>query len=127
MNDLFVKATRKKFRFPFKGMISIEDLWDLNVVNLDTIFKTLNGEAKKAKEDSLLSTKSTEDKELDEKIEIIKYIVSVKLAEADKREKDAAIREEKRRIQEILANKKDEALQKKSVEELEAMLNKLNQ
>ncbi len=122
MNELFIMATRKKFRFPFKGMISIEDLWDLSVQNLDNVFKALNAEVKQVREESLLTTKSTEDTELDAKIEIVKYIVKVKLEEADKKKQAVARLEQKRRIQEILANKQDEALQGKSIEELQAML-----
>ena len=122
MNELFIMATRKKFRFPFKGMISVEDLWDLTVQSLDNVFKALNAEVKQVREESLLATKSAEDDELDAKIEIVKYIVSVKLDEADKKKQAAAMREQKRRIQEILANKQDEVLQGKSIEELQAML-----
>ena len=47
--------------FEIKGMISSEDLWDLSVENLDNVFKTLNSEMKKTKEESLLSTKSKDD------------------------------------------------------------------
>lgn len=120
--NLFETATRKKFRFPFKGMISIEDLWDLSVKNLDAVFKALNAEAKQANEESLLAVKSDEDTILDAKIAIVKHIVSVKLAEAEQSKNAAIKREQKRRIQELIANKQDEALQNKSVEELQAML-----
>lgn len=124
--NLFEMATRKKFRFPFKGMISVEDLWDLSVQNLDTVFKALNAEAKQVKEESLLATKSTEDAILDAKIEIVKHIVKVKLEEAEQRTKAAANREQARRIQELIANKQDAELQGKSVEELQAMLSALD-
>ena len=125
-NNLFEMATRKKFRFPFKGMISVEDLWDLSVQNLDTVFKALNAEVKQAKEESLLTTKSTEEAILDAKIEIVKHIVNVKLEEAEQRTKAAEKREQKRRLQELIATKQDEALQGKSVEELQAMLSALD-
>ena len=124
--NLFEMATRKKFRFPFKGMISVEDLWDLSVQNLDTVFKALNAEAKQAKEESLLATKSAEETILDAKIEIVKHIVKVKLEEADQRQQNAAKREQKRRLQELIATKQDEELQGKSVEELQAMMNALD-
>lgn len=125
MNTLFVMATRCKFRFPFKGQIPVEDLWDLPVKNLDTIFKALNAEAKQAKEESLLATKSAADAELEAKIEIIKYIVAVKQEEAKQRATAAANKEQQRRIDEIIAAKQDEALQNMSVEELLAMRNSL--
>ena len=124
--NLFEMATRKKFRFPFKGMISVEDLWDLSVKNLDTVFKALNAEAKQANEESLLAVKSDEDTILDAKIAIIKHIVAVKQAEEAEKVKAAANRAQARRIQELIANKQDEALQGKSIEELQAMLSALD-
>ena len=126
MNTLFVLATRCKFRVPFKGQISVEDLWDLSVKNLDTIFKALNTEAKQAKEESLLATKSAADAELEAKIEIIKYIVAVKQEEAKQKATAAANKEQQRRIDEIIAAKQDQALQSMSVEELLAMRNSLD-
>lgn len=58
IGKLFELATRNKMRFPFRGMISVEDLWDLSLTNLDSVFKILNAEAKKSEEESLLNTKS---------------------------------------------------------------------
>lgn len=120
--NLFEMATRKKFRFPFKGMISVEDLWDLSVENLDIVYKTLNAESKRANEDSLLATKSAEDTILDTKIAIVKHIVAVKLKEKADRQKAASVAAEKRKLEAIIANKQDEALNNMSVEELEAKL-----
>lgn len=126
MTNLFEIATRKKFRFPFKGQISVEDLWDLSVQNLDNVFKTLNAESKQAKEESLLSIKSDEDAILDAKIEIVKHIVNVKQTEAVQRQHAVAMREQKRKLQELIANKQDAELQGKSIEELQAMLSALD-
>ena len=81
--NMFEIAARNKFRFPFKGMISTEDLWDLSVENLDNVFKMLNSEMKKTKEESLLSTKSKDDEVLELKIEIVKHIVAVKQEEKE--------------------------------------------
>jgi uncharacterized protein YwqG len=120
--NLFEMATRKKFRFPFKGTISVEDLWDLNVQNLDTVFKALNAEAKQASEESLLAVKSDEDTILDVKIEIVKHIVKVKQDEANEKAKAVVNRAQARRIQEILADKEDADLRDKTPDELRAML-----
>lgn len=119
---MFELAVRTKMRFPFKGLVSVEDLWDLSVENLDTVYKALNSQLKSVKEESLLNTSTKEDKELDVKIEIVKYVVRVKLEEQQMKFKEKEEKEKKQKILEILSNKKDEALQNKSVEELEAML-----
>ena len=120
--NMFEVATRNKFRFPFKGLISVEDLWELSVDNLDSIFKSLNSEMKKTKEKSLLSTKTREDEVLETKIEIVKYIVSVKLAEKEQRERAFLNKERNQKIMDIIAAKKDAELQNMSIEELEKML-----
>lgn len=123
--NLFEVATRSKMRFPFKGLISVEDLWDLSVNNLDSIFKSLNSELKQVQEESLLNTKSKADEELEVKIEIVKYIVNVKLEEENVRLKVKEQKEQKQKIMQILSTKQDESLQNKSIDELKAMLEEL--
>ena len=123
---MFEVAVRNKFRFPFRGLISVEDLWDLNVESLDLIFKELNSQVKKVQEESLLGSKTKQDQELEIKIEIIKYIVSTKLEEAELKSKAREIKEQKQKILELIANKQNEELGNKSVEELQAMLGQLD-
>ena len=120
--NMFEIAARNKFRFPFKGMISTEDLWDLSVESLDNVFKTLNSEMKKTKEESLLSTKSKDDEVLELKIEIVKHIVAVKQEEKEVREKKFLDRERNQKIMSIIAAKQDEQLRNMSVEELQKLL-----
>lgn len=124
--NIFEYAVRNKVRFPFKGMISVEDLWDLSLTNLDSIYKTLNKEVKQSEEESLLTTKTSVDTELEVQIAIIKHIVSVKLEEQEAREKAAAKKAQKQKIMSIIATKEDEALQNTSVEDLKKMLDELN-
>ena len=69
--NMFEVATRLKLRFPYRGMISVEDLWDLSVQSLDKVFKALNSQRKQAQEESLLNAKSSEDEVLDTQIEIV--------------------------------------------------------
>lgn len=95
MNSIFEMATREKFRFPYKGNISVEDLWDLSVQALDQVFKTLNAEIKQSKEESLLATKTKEESTLDTKIQIVRYIVAVKQEEANKAKTAKANKEQK--------------------------------
>ena len=125
MEKMFEFATRTKMRFPFKGQISVEDLWDLSVRDLDNIFKTLNAQVKKSQEESLLATKTKEDETLAIQIEIVRHIINTKLTEAETAEKSKALKDQKQKIMEIISAKKDAALNNMSVEELQAMLESL--
>lgn len=127
INEMFILATRQKFRFPFKGVATVEDLWDLNLTDLDGIYKALKAQKKQNDEESLLATKSKEDKVLDAKIEIIKYIVTEKQAEAEQRRTRAEQRKKRMRIAEILADKEVEALRDKSIDELTKMLEDMDE
>ena len=122
---MFEYAVRHKVRFPYKGSISVEELWDLPVKELDVVFKTLNGKLKQASEDSLLATKSKEEELLQKQIEIVKYIFNTKSEEANERAAEVARREQRQKIMGIMANKQDEALRNMSMEELEAELAKI--
>lgn len=124
--NIFEYAVRNKIRFPFKGMISVEDLWDLSLANLDSIYKTLNKQVKQSEEESLLVTKTSVDTELEVQIAIVKHIVSVKLEEKEAREKAVAKNAQKQKIMAIIANKEDEALHNSSVDDLRKMLEELN-
>lgn len=123
--NMFEIAVRNKYRFPFKGSISVEDLWDLSVQQLDSIFKTLKFQEKGAREESLLDTHTPEDQALMTKIDIIRYIVSVKQEEAQQAEHAKELHDQKQKILGILADKQDEDLRNKTPDELRAMLEQL--
>ncbi len=125
--NLFEVATRANYQFPFRGMINVIDLWDLSLTNLDSVFKALNAEAKKHEEESLLNAKSKEDEEISNKIWIIKYIVSVKLAEKKAREDAKKNAEMKQRLLEIKAKRQDAAFENMSDEELDKALAELGE
>ena len=126
-NELFINATRNNYQFPFRGMIDVIDLWDLSLTNLDSVFKTLNAEVKKSEEESLLNTRSKEDEEVSNKIEIVKYIVSVKLDEKKKREDAKKNAEMRQRLLEIKAKRQDAALENMSDEDLDKALAELSE
>ena len=125
MEKVFENATRGKYRFSFKGSITVEDLWDLSPQNLDMIYKTLTKELKQEQEESLLSEKTKADTVLDEKICIVKYIVSVKLKETEDKKNEKALKDQKQKILSIIADKEDSELKGKSIDELKNMLSGL--
>lgn len=122
MSDLFKIASKKKYRFAYKGVVTVEDLWDLSVEELDKIYKSLKSKQKAEAEESLLATTSKEDKELNNKIEIVKIIVADKLEAKERATKSAEKRAKNQRILEIMADKADAELKAKSLDELRAML-----
>ena len=124
--NLFEIATRNRYRFNYKGVMTVEDLWSLRVEDLDAIFKMLNRQKKTVDEDSLLATKSAEDQDLANKIDIVRYIVSVKLAEAADRVSAGEKKAQRDKILEIVAKKKDKALEDMGIEDLMKKLEELN-
>lgn len=123
--NLFEIATRAKYRFVYKGVITTEDLWDLDVVQLNDIFKSLKSEQRKATEDSLLAQPTPEDAILDNKIAIIRHIVSTKLDEAKRAEDAKELRDKRQKLMAIMAEKQDAALRAKTPEELQKMLDEM--
>ena len=121
----FELASRNHYRFPFNGMISTDDLWELNVQQLDSIFKKLNAQVKQSEEESLLASPSKENIDLMNKIEIIRHIVAYKQALRVEAESAVARAQQRARIEEVLFERENAELRNKSPEELRAMLDQL--
>lgn len=123
--NIFEVATRQKYRFPYKGSISVEDMWDLPVTALDSVFKALNAKAKQAQEESLLESKTKEDEETAIKIQIVRHIVGMKQAEAQAREKAKENKEMRQRLLEIKSAREDKRLEDLSDAELDKLIAEL--
>lgn len=122
---MFEKASRLKLRFNYRGLCSVEDLWEISIEALDAIYKVLNAKSKEQKEESLLDTKSQEDEILVLKIDIVKYIMKVRLQEKKDKENAALRAGQKQKLLEIIAKKQDEKLESMSVEDLTKLVNEL--
>lgn len=123
--NIFELASRMKIRFAYRGMITVEDLWDLSVQELDRIFQKLNKALKESKEESLLSPQAKEDSELAIAVAIVRHIVEVKLAEAAVALAAVERKAKKQKILAILADKQDDSLRNMSQEDLTKMLEDL--
>ena len=124
MEKIFETASKMKVRFNYRGVITTEDLWDLDVKALDYIYKQLMVAKKESETESLLEEKKT-NPILEVQIEIVKYIFDVKVEErkaAELRDENAA---KKQKILAILARKQDAELENKSAEELEKLIAEL--
>ena len=123
--NIFEAASKNKYRYPYKGLITTEDLWDLTPAQLDIVYKALNKGVSEAQVSSLMHKVTEVDAELLNKIEIVKYIFNAKEAEAEARKNDAAKHAKKQRILDILAQKQEDALQRMSEDDLKKMLDEL--
>lgn len=115
--NIFELATREKIRFRHSnGLISVEDLWDLTLPQLDVIAKALRKSLQDNGESFISEVKT--DKTTEIAFEVVKHVIGVRLAEKEamKRRKEAA--EKRAQILDIIADKQNEALKGKSVEEL---------
>lgn len=125
MEKKFEEAIRAKDRFPFRGSCTVEDLYDLSLTNLDSVYKTLRKQQKIQEEDSLLSQKSKEDERVNRQIEIVKHIVGVKQAENAARRDATEKKARASRLKEILAAKQDAALNDLSEEDIKKQIAEL--
>lgn len=120
--DIFKYAVKNKIRFSYKGICTVEDLYDIPLDGLDRMYGELKKQQKNFGEDSLLNKKSSEEKEVSIKIKIIETIVADRLADIDKATKAKQTQARNRRIAQIIADKEDAALNDMSLEDLRAML-----
>ncbi len=127
--EIYKKASKKKLRFNTnRGVLSVEMLWDLPKEEIRELVIKAREAAKKSSgqvSDAELSfldapkAKATDD-EL--RFEILKDIYLTKKNAEEKALKKAEIKANNKKVLELIARKHDEALEKKSIKELEKML-----
>jgi hypothetical protein len=129
---MFEKATRLKLRFEStKGLLTTEDLWDLPLnsaarhANLNDVARAISRELKDSSQEDFVSQKTPENDVLQLKMDIVKHVIAVRLAEADAAKQAAARREKKERLLGLIEQKQNEQLGGKSLEELQAMVAEL--
>lgn len=125
---MFELATRKKFRFPYKGSITVEDLWDLDLVELDAVYKNLNKMLENYTDKTLLGNDNDSGiaKMLKQKINIVTYIFNTKEKEIADHAVAVEKAKKKTKLLDILAKKQDENLEDLSEDEIKAMLEDLD-
>lgn len=129
---MFEKASRLKLRFDTnKGQITIEDLWELPLTsktgraNLDDIARDLHRQLKNDSDVSFVVKERKSDTTVQLKFDIVKHIIDVRLAESEAQAKARENSEKKQRILQLIADKQDEELKGKSLDDLKAMVDEL--
>lgn len=125
MNN-FEKATRLRLRFETsRGNLNVEDLWRLPLAELDKLAIALNKQLKESSEESFIKAKSKDNKLLELRFDIVKHIIETLLSEDEERKKAADKKAKREQLLELIAKKRNQELEEKSLEELEAELTKL--
>jgi hypothetical protein len=120
--NIFEKATKKRLRFDCgRGTLSVEDLWNLSLEELDQIYRDLSAEKRDTSSEGLLVTLGV-NKELLLRLDIVKHIFEERQKSAEIQKRRLATRARNQRILELIEKKNDESLESQSVEELQALL-----
>lgn len=132
-NNMFEIATRNKLRFSStRGELSVEMLWDVPLrshddFNLDSIAKSANKALKALTEESFVSTERTPAHAKAElTLELVKYVIAVKLAEEETAKKRAENKVEREKLLAILAEKQAGKLSELSEKEIQRRINALD-
>jgi hypothetical protein len=129
---MFIKASRIKLRFESpKGLLTVEDLWDLPLTsatgkaNLDDIAKAAFQSLKGSEVTSFVVREVTADPTVQLRFDIAKHIIDTRLAENAAANLAAVNKERKQQFAELIARKRLEQDASKSIEELEALYEKM--
>lgn len=123
LENLFYQASRNKMRWEStRGLLTVEDLWDLSLEELNEIAKDLFKKVNTGAEINFIKKEETVDKLAEAKFEIARVVIDVKLREADERQNAEVRRQKKQKIMELIARKEEEDLGKLDTDELRDML-----
>lgn len=123
--SIYKEAAKQKLRINTnRGPLSVEQLYDLSQTDLATLSRGLKKSLKKNDDDELsfLDDVSTVDKTEELRFNIVKDIYLTKKAENEEARLAKEKKESRQKLVQLIAEKKEGALQSKSLEELEAML-----
>ena len=128
--NLFIAASRSKMRFATeRGELTVEDLWDLPLtsnrnISLDEVAVNLNNELQKqiTAVSFVRPASSEKGAEIETKFEIVKHIISVKLAEMEQSKQLIERAAKKRQLEQLLEAKIQQGMQEMSIEEIKAQL-----
>ena len=124
--ELVQKAVRKKLRFVTnKGEISVEDLYDLTLDELNETAKYYNRQVKLVEEEDFLKETNVTNTDTLLRFNIVIHVLNTKKQEQADRIKAAENRETKEKLMEALVRKEDEELDGMTKKQLEKAINKL--
>lgn len=123
--EIYKIANRQQLRFSTtKGILSVEQLWNLSSTDLSNCVKAVKKILKKSDDDELsfLDDSQVVDKENQLRFDILKDIYLTKKKEAEELRDAASAKQHNQKILALIAEKQEEGLRGKSIDELQALL-----
>lgn len=120
--NIFINALAQKLRFPFKGSISTEDLFSLSLTDLDALYKNLKNESTKISGDGLIKKVNPAAKTLELQIAVVMEVFNYRQNEIAAKKTATEARQKNARIRELIAKKKEAALENMDIADLEKLL-----
>ena len=106
---MYKQASKIGLRFNSpKGILSVEQLWGLKPNELDSMAVSLEEELVKTGKKSFMTTKSSEDKTLKLKFDIVLDVLTTKLEDAEAASTAADIRRHNARLDNLISEKEEE-------------------
>lgn len=121
---MYKQASKLQLRFTTnRGLLSVEQLWNLNQTDLSNAIKAVKKVLNKDDDDELSFLESTKvvDVENQLRFDILKDVYLTKKKEAAELRDAVEAKAFNKKIDELIASKKDDKLKNMSVEELEAL------
>jgi hypothetical protein len=133
--NIFEYASRNKLRFTsLRGVLTVEQLWDVPLrstdgFNLNAVARAANEAVKAANEENFVgpTARTTAQVQLESALEIVKYVIDVKLADEAAAKKRVENKAKREKLLVALQEKEDGKLSEMSVRELKRQIAELEE
>lgn len=119
---MYKKASQQKLRFITSvGTLSVEQLWDLPLKELDSLAVGLEKSYKTSSDKSFLVAKTSKNKTIKLRFDIVLDILNTKVEQRDALVQARDIKEHNAKIDTLIAEKEDDELKGKSINALKKL------
>lgn len=132
MTNMFEIAARKKVRFDTsRGMMSVEDLWELpltstkNNPNLDDIARNLHRQLNNGENVSFVHGTNMSDSQVQFKFDLVRHIIDTRLEENKIRSESQERATKKQALLAIMAERQSADIRNLPMEDLQKMIDEL--
>ncbi len=126
MTNQFEQATRIKLRFESsQGFLATEDLWSLSLASLDAMAKKVAKLMRDEDEESFIPNKDKVSTQNNLRLDILKTVINTKVEENEARKTRTEKLANLERLKALAANKADEQLSAKSLDDIQKMIAEL--